>query len=138
MKQLLKCLILFLIGGALYITIEIGWRGYSHWTMFLLGGLCFVCIGMINELFEWEVLLLKQALIGAVLITLLEFLTGCIINIKLGWNIWDYSNVPYNLLGQICLPFFFIWILIATVGIILDDYLRYWMFQEKRPYYRLI
>lgn len=105
--------------------------------MFILGGLCFICIGLINKWISWKTPLWKQSLIGAAIITLLEFLTGCIVNILLEWNIWDYSKVQFNLLGQICLPFFALWIIIATIAIILDDYLRYWIFKEEKPRYVL-
>ena len=33
--------LLFFIGGALYGLIEILWRGYTHPSMPVLGGLCF-------------------------------------------------------------------------------------------------
>mgnify|MGYP007072511315 FL=1 len=39
-KEYLKCALLFLIGGALYYCIEILWRGHSHWTMAVVGGIC--------------------------------------------------------------------------------------------------
>ena len=45
----LKQAILFGAGGLLYVFVEMLWRGYSHWTMFIVGGLCFVLIGLINE-----------------------------------------------------------------------------------------
>lgn len=126
---------LFLIGGAIYVLIELVYRGYSHWTMFLLGGLCFVLIGGVNEYIPWEMPLWLQAGIGAVIITALEFICGCIVNLALGWNVWDYSNTPLNILGQVCLPFAIIWFVIAHFGIILDDYLRYWLFKEEKPHY---
>ena len=126
---------LFLIGGAIYVLIELVYRGYSHWTMFLLGGLCFVLIGGVNEYIPWEMPLWLQAGIGAVIITALEFICGCIVNLALGWNVWDYSNTPLNILGQICLPFAIIWFVIAHFGIVLDDYLRYWLFKEEKPHY---
>lgn len=126
---------LFLIGGAIYVLIELVYRGYSHWTMFLLGGLCFVLIGGVNEYIPWEMPLWLQAGIGAVIITVLEFICGCIVNLALGWNVWDYSNTPLNILGQVCLPFAIIWFVIAHFGIVLDDYLRYWLFKEEKPYY---
>lgn len=126
---------LFLIGGAIYVLIELVYRGYSHWTMFLLGGLCFVLIGGVNEYIPWEMPLWLQAGIGAVIITALEFICGCIVNLALGWNVWDYSNTPLNILGQVCLPFAIIWFVIAHFGIVLDDYLRYWLFKEEKPYY---
>lgn len=126
---------LFLIGGAIYVLIELVYRGYSHWTMFLLGGLCFVLIGGVNEYIPWEMPLWLQAGIGAVIITALEFICGCIVNLALGWNVWDYSSTPLNILGQVCLPFAIIWFVIAHFGIVLDDYLRYWLFKEEKPHY---
>ena len=79
-------------GGLLYILIELAWRGHSHWTMFVLGGLCFLGLGLINEVLPWETPLWKQVLIGAILITMLEFFTGCIVNLWLGWNGFKYSS----------------------------------------------
>lgn len=136
-KQLSKHLILFLIGGMAYVGIELLWRGYSHWTMFILGGLCFICCGLLNEIIPWEMVLSKQMLIGAVIVTLLEFLTGMIVNVKLGWNVWDYSNLPLNICGQICPIFFIAWYYVSGLAIILDDYLRYWLFHEEKPHYKL-
>lgn len=118
--------ILFCIGGKLYYLIEMMWDGQSHWTMFVLGGTCFVIMGLLNEYrFRWKDSLFVQALISATVITVFEFITGCIVNLWLRWQIWDYSNLPFNLLGQICLYFFFLWILLSMVGIILDDWIRY-------------
>ena len=137
MAKVLKTLILWLIGGATYICIELAWRGHSHWTMFLVGGLMFVLVGSLNEYFTWEMSLLLQGTLGAALITLAELICGYIINIKLGWHVWDYSGVPMNLAGQICLPFSALWILVAMLAVILDDWARYWLFQEEKPRYRL-
>lgn len=136
-KQINKHLILFLIGGIAYVGIELLWRGYSHWTMFILGGLCFICCGLLNEIIPWEMVLSKQMLIGAVIVTLLEFLTGMIVNVKLGWNVWDYSNLPLNICSQICPIFFIAWYYVSGLAIILDDYLRYWLFHEEKPHYKL-
>lgn len=137
LKLLSKYLFLLLVGGITYVGIEILWRGYSHWTMFLLGGLCFICCGLLNEIIPWEMALYKQMFIGAIIITLLEFITGAIVNIKLGWNVWDYSNLPLNVCGQICPIFFIAWYFISGIAIIFDDYLRYWMFKEEKPHYKL-
>lgn len=138
MKRTLKYLILGFIGGTLYYGIELLWRGYSHWTMLLLGGICFLALGRINEFIPWCMPLWQQALIGAAIITGLEFITGCIVNLWLGWSVWDYSNVPLNILGQICFPYMLLWIPISLTGIILDDYLRYWIFKEEKPHYCLL
>ena len=101
------------------------------------GGLCFALIGFINELIPWCMPLWKQALIGAAIVTVLEFLTGCIVNLRLGWNVWDYGDMPLNLLGQICVPYILLWIPVSLIAIMLDDWLRYWMFDEERPHYCL-
>ena len=130
-----KYIALEITGGLLYVLIETAWRGYSHWTMFVLGGLCFLALGLINEVMSWDTPLWQQVLIGACIVTALEFLTGCIVNLWLGWNVWDYSNIPFNLLGQICLPFSVIWCLISIFGIVLDDYIRYIFFGEEKPRY---
>ena len=42
MKKLSEYLFLWAVGGCLYYTFEIVFRGFSHWTMFVLGGLCLV------------------------------------------------------------------------------------------------
>lgn len=136
-KLLNKYITLFDVGGLLYILIELLWRGKSHWSMFLLGGACFVCLGLINEVLPWEMLLWQQMLIGACIITVLEFLTGCVVNLWLGWGVWDYSGMPGNILGQICPQYMLLWLPVSLIGIVLDDWLRYWWFGEDRPRYKL-
>ena len=126
-------------GGALYVALEMLWRGRSHWTMAILGGLCFMLIGLLNELLPWEMPLLLQGVIGsAAIVTPLELLTGCIVNLGLGWNVWDYSALPCNLWGQICLPFSLLWVVVSIAAVVLDDWLRHWLFGEERPRYRFI
>lgn len=137
-KNLIKYAVLFFFGGLVYYLIEILWRGYSHWTMIILGGLCFVVVGLINNILPWHMVVELQALIGAVLITSLEFVVGLIVNVNLGWNIWDYSNVPFNFLGQICLPFSLLWYMLSIIVIFTDDYIRYIFFNEKKPVYKSI
>ncbi len=137
MIRIVRPLILFGIGGLMYYVIEILWRGYSHWTMFLLGGFCFVLIGLINEIFTFQIPLAKQMLISTVIITVAEFVCGCIVNLWLKWNVWDYSELPMNILGQICAPYSILWFFLSFIAIILDDYLRYWLFGEEKPEYKL-
>ena len=132
-----KHLILGTIGGLIYVLLELIWRGYSHWTMFLLGGTCFVLLGLINEILDWNTPLTLQMLIGCTVITVLEFITGCVVNLWLGWNVWDYSDLKFNILGQISLFSSIGWYFISLVGITLDDWLRYRLFGEKKPRYKL-
>ena len=137
-KNALKMIVLLIIGGTIYFGIEMLWRGYSHWTMALVGGICFIAIGAINEYIPWEMGMVQQSLIGACLVTGIEFIAGLILNVWLGLAIWDYSNLPFNIMGQICLPFFFAWIVLSAVAIVVDDYLRYWLFKEEKPHYQLM
>jgi uncharacterized membrane protein len=138
LKAFIKYLILFVVGGCGYVGIEFLYRQHSHWSMFILGGLCFVIIGAINNIIPWEMPLVEQMLIGSIVITMLEFITGCIVNIGLDLNVWDYSNLPLNIHGQICLPFSLLWFLLSLVCILLDDWLRYWWFGEELPHYKII
>ena len=134
-NYLIKILILFLIGGTIYYCTEMLCRGHSHYSMFILGGIDFLLIGAINEYIDWNMKLLHQAIIGSGIITITEFITGYIVNLKLHLEIWDYSNLPLNILGQICLPFSLLWIAVSLLAIILDDYIRYWIFDEEKPHY---
>ena len=131
-KNIIKYIILGGIGGITYIIIELLYRGYSHWSMFIV----FIFIVLINEFISWNMELWKQMLIGSGIVTVLEFISGYILNIKLGWLIWDYSNVPFNIMGQICLPFSIAWFFISFIAIVADDYLRYWLFNEEKPHYK--
>lgn len=138
LKQILKLCILALIGGITYVLIELAWRGYSHISMFILGALCFVLLGGINEFLPWELGFVWQMLIGAGIVTILELIVGIVVNVWLGLEVWDYSNLPFNFIGQICLPFSFAWTLLSGVAIVVDDYLRYWLFGEEKPHYKIL
>lgn len=131
--------ILFLIGGSLYYIIEMLYRGHSHYSMIILGGLCFVLIGKLNEeFFEWDTPLLVQGIIGSIIITTLELATGIIVNLHFGLNVWNYSERAFNVLGQICPFYSFLWIIASMIAVILDDFVRYKLFGEERPRYKLI
>lgn len=115
----------FIFGGMGYCILEILWRGYTHWTMFVLGGLCLYVLNLtFNRLQSFHLAL--KAIIGGGIITVAEFLTGCIVNLQLGWSVWDYSAAPYNLLGQICLPYSILWMLLCIpVALISDLFVKY-------------
>lgn len=136
-KKLGKLLILFLCGGSAYVLIEFLFRGHSHWSMFLLGGFVFVEIGGLNELFKWDMSLALQGVIGAFIITVSELAAGLLLNVWLKLDVWDYSHMPLNFLGQICLPFSIAWIFVSIAAVIFDDFLRHWMFDEDYPHYKL-
>lgn len=136
MRRLVKPSVLFAIGGLLYILIELLWRGRTHGTMFVVGGVCFLLVGLINEIFTWDMPLIQQQAISAIIITIMELLTGLLINCN--YTIWDYRNMPLNVMGQVCLPYTILWFFLSCPAIILDDYLRYWIFGEDKPHYKLL
>jgi uncharacterized membrane protein len=105
--------------------------------MFILGGICFVLIGLINEFYSWELPLWKQMLFATIIITVLEFMFGVILNIFLGLNIWDYGNLKFNILGQISLGYSALWFFLSLPAIFLDDWLRWKLFEEEKPRYKL-
>lgn len=107
-------------GGCTYYLLELLWNGHSHWTMFLLGGVCFRLISLIRNI---KLNLISKCIICGIVITIAEFLTGFILNLKLNLNIWDYSFLPFNVLGQICLPFTIIWTLLSLPAIKIDEIL---------------
>lgn len=131
----LKYGFLFWFGGSTYVALEVIWRGYSHWTMLLLAGILFIAIGLLNEIWSWKFKFRYQVLISTGIATILELFTGLIVNVCLDWDIWDYSDIPFNFLGQICLPYTFLWVILSAVAIILDDVIRWKFFGEEKPHY---
>ena len=59
-RTILKHAVLALIGGCVYFLIELFWRGHSHWTMAVMGGVCFILIGDINEFITWNMHLILK------------------------------------------------------------------------------
>lgn len=114
--KILKFALLFCIGGGVYVTLELLYRGYSHGSMFLAGGACFLLIGGLRDL-----PLIPALLLGTVSVTAVELLTGLTVNRN--YTVWDYRDQPGNFLGQICPQFVLIWILLTLVGL----YLYRWM-----------
>ena len=134
-SPLFEYMILFIIGGVGYNIIELLYRGYTDPTMTIAGGICFILCGIQNEFVNWDMPLVSQQLISAILVTIVELIFGLIFNIGLGMEVWDYSNMPYNFMGQICLLFTVLWFFLSLVGILLDDFLRYKLFGEEKPHY---
>lgn len=143
MKNICKHMLLFTMGGSIYLCIEIIWRWLmrstpTHWAMFVVGGIVFLLLGWINEGLPWTMPFIWQCLFGTIAVLFVEFVSGCILNIWLGLAIWDYSTMPLNVRGQICPQFALAWFVLSGVGIVVDDWLRYYLFREERPHYTLL
>ena len=103
----MKYIMIFLTGGAAYNIIEYLWRGYSHWTMAIDGGICLVGIYLICRFTDMNYV--YKVLCCSALITTVELVSGIIINKILHWNVWDYSAMPFNFMGQICFTYTLLW-----------------------------
>ena len=135
-RQIAKYAFLVWFGGSTYVKLEVFWRARFHWTMFVLAAVVFIMIGLLNEIWaKWNLLI--QTLVGTGIATVLEFITGLVVNVILRWNVWDYSNLPGNIMGQICPQFMILWALIVVVAIILDDVIRWKFFDEEKPHYTI-
>ena len=141
---LLRAFWLWFITGGVYYIIEGLWRvrsngGWANIAMLPVGGLCGVLIGIMNEnpKFARKKMVL-QAVYGMAVLVVIEFVSGYIMNIVLGMNVWDYSNRPFNFMGQICLAYAALWFLFTPFIIWFDDFLRnrLWNDGEKYPWYK--
>lgn len=112
MKKKLEYPIVFII-GAVYGIIERLFRGHTHWTMFILGGICFCLLYIISN--YSRLTLPEKWLIGTVTITALEFFVGGLLNLTLGWRVWTYAHYPMNIFGQVCLAFSLLWFAICIL-----------------------
>lgn len=110
---ILKGILLFFLGGSAYVTLEWLWRGWSHITMFLAGGVCFLLLGRLNTV-RPRLNLPLRGVVGAGIITMVELTAGLLFNRS--YRVWDYRHLPLNYHGQICLPFFLLWIPISLLA----------------------
>ena len=115
--------IMFLLGCFIYSLLEIAARGYTHWTMTLLGGIVGMLLYRLHGTAPRHTLLL-QALSGAFIITALEMVVGVLDNLVLQWHVWSYREMPWNVYGQICLPFSVLWFLVCIPALGICEVVR--------------
>ncbi|MBO5226514.1 MAG: hypothetical protein J6B17_00330 [Ruminococcus sp.] len=116
-----ELIFMFLLGSLIYSLLEILFRGYTHWTMTILGGVTGAALYVISS---GKTPIFIQCLYGSFIITAFELIVGIFVNIILHWDVWDYSDVPFNLLGQICLPFSVVWYVISLPALLLCRFVR--------------
>lgn len=112
-----------LIAGGIYLLIELAWRGRTHWTMLPLAAAIFICAGALDEV-ERPPSIWQQVILGTTIATALEFVAGLILNVWLGLGIWDYSNLPGNVLGQICPQFTLAWAVLVLISIRIENFMH--------------
>lgn len=118
----------FLLGFFIYTMLEITGRGRTHWTMGIVGGIVLaVLYSMEGRLCAGRLI---RAVLGAMFVTAAEFTAGVFDNLIMGWNVWDYSERPLNILGQVCPLFSFVWVLLCLLAGFLTTAL-YYQFHEN-------
>jgi uncharacterized membrane protein len=131
LKKILYQIIFFLIGAIGYPCIEMLYRaGKTHWTMILVGGLASLAIIDTNLILKQKNIFLR-ILTASSLVTLIEFVSGLILNVWLGMKVWNYTNLPYNVCGQICLKFSIYWTLLCFAVIVLFELLTFFKSKIK-------
>ena len=142
----IKSLVMFLTGFCAFITIEVLFRGYSYVMSGVMGGLAVIALDRINDEISWDMDLWMDmpplgfcALIGGTFVTAMEFAVGTIAKYtNILPQMWDYTDVPFNLGGIICLPFTIAWTLLSVLAIFLADAINYYIFEDtKLPEYIL-
>ncbi len=118
-KEYFMC---FALGAVIYGLVEVAVRGYTHWTMALTGGAVMMLINLINQTKNLNII--TRCLLGATVITSLEFAVGMIVNVRLGWDVWDYSDKAMNIFGQICPQFCVGWFFISIPAFALCRYIE--------------
>lgn len=138
MKRVYKTLLLFTVGFITYCAIELCWRGYTYPLMGVCGGVAIVILDKINDKISWDIDILIQGAIGSLLITTFEFIIGTLFLRGILPKMWDYSNMPFNYNGIICLPFSLAWLCLSIMAIMLADAINYYILGENEvPYYKL-
>ena len=111
---LIPYFLIFILGAIGYGFLEIIWRGRTHWTMLICGGICFMLLYLLSAA---DISFFLKCILSACAITAVEFFTGCLVNLRMHWNVWDYSAVRFNILGQICPLFTLMWLFLSVPGI---------------------
>ena len=139
MKKFIGKLGLFLSCGFIYCMIEILFRGWSHWSMFVLTGFLGVfCVDSINNVLSFDCDYIVQILISTILCTIGEGISGIILNVWLQLNVWDYSKMTFGtfFFGQCNVLFCFAWMLIISIIIFYCDAYNYYILKiEPCPYH---
>lgn len=138
MKKISEYLFLWTLGGSLYYGIEMAFRGFSHWSMFVLGGFCLLFFAAQGVWTGWREPLWRQVLWCTLFVTSGEFITGIFVNKIMKWHVWDYSDQPFQIWGQICIPFMILFSGLCVIGIFLAAYLLYWFYGEKKPEFHVL
>ena len=134
-------MLLWFWGGTVYFLLEVAFKTLTghperiSWTMLIVAILLTVAVERCGYQLPWTVPLWLQALCCAALVTAVELVAGCVINLWLDLDVWDYSNIPGNFLGQICPQYSTVWWVLCLAFIPAFDWLRWAVEGGEKPYY---
>ena len=134
--------LLWCFGGTVYFLLEVAYKTLTghperiSWTRLVLAILLTVPVERCGAQLPWDIPLWIQAICCAVLVNAVELAAGVVLNLWLGLDIWNYSDLPFNLWGQICPRFFAVWLLLCLLFIPVFDRMRYTVEGGEKPHYR--
>ena len=100
-KKILDRALVFGTGASFYSLLETIWRGHTHWSMSLTGGLVLLTVYTAER--RTHHTLWRRCLRSAGIITAYEFVVGCLVNLRLGLLLaageCDGAGVPAFLLS---------------------------------------
>lgn len=137
------CMLLWTWGGTVYYFIEVIYKSITgkqdqiSWTMLLLAIFLTISVERCGYQLPWDCPIWLQSFACSIIVTISEFIAGLILNVWLGLHIWDYSSMKFNLMGQICPQFFFIWWILCFIFIPVFDWLWWTVEGGEKPHYKI-
>lgn len=128
--RITEALFFICFGGSVYYGLEVIFRGFSHYSMFLCGGISFYLISRLNRRYSSSLHLITRMILCTFLILFMELLFGLVFNLFLHRQVWDYSSHYYHWKGQICLTYAIVWFFISCPVLYLESFFRRWLFSS--------
>ncbi len=137
-RQIAVTIVIGLSSGLIYMSLELIYRGFTHWSSFLMGFIAgaFICDPLNNNSFKWDDPLIIQMTISSICITLMEYCVGKLVNTD--YSVWDYRDCLWNVEGMVCLGASLLWGILSLIPIFLGDFIRWKFFGEDKPKYKWI
>ena len=143
LSNFLLSMLMWTWGGTLYFFMEVVYKtltgnpDHISWTMIIVAFILCIPLERFGDELPWEMPMILQTIICAVAITITELISGLILNVWLGLHVWDYSELPFNFMGQIWLQFSLLWVVLSYFGIKAFDWIRYTIIGGIRPQYKM-
>ena len=139
LSRLLQVAFIFALSGTIYVCMEMLFRGYSHWSMWVLAGICGVIIALVNNgiflssktPFELQVAFCSACCVAG------EYIAGLIVNQD--FQVWDYREMIGTFAGgQLNVFFIMAWIIICIFGIPFLDWIEWKLLNGRKPVYEFL